>query len=161
MATAARTFNDCPNGFCDFGRNVAGGHDINGDGFSDVLMAAYRFDGDRGTAFVHLGNGGRGSPLAPLQALGFGGAPRALRGITPNALDASLLLHSPAGRTNVQLEIEAKLLGQDFDGDDWIDVAVAKFDQDWDFDIAVAGNHEFRGKSRVMPCIQTDPDYGL
>jgi hypothetical protein len=114
--TAAGTFEDCAHSFCDFGRDVSGAHDINGDGFSDVLIVGYRNNGDRGAVFVHLGNNGRGTPLAPLQSLGFGGSPRALRGITPNNLEASLNLRSPAGRTRVQLELEVKPLGQAFDG---------------------------------------------
>jgi hypothetical protein len=113
--TPARTFQDCPHSFCDFGRDVAGAGDFDGDGFSDVLIGAYRYQSDGGAVFLHLGNGGSGMPVQPLQALGFGGAPRALLGITPNWMDASMRLRSPAGRTRVQLEVEAKPLGQNFD----------------------------------------------
>jgi hypothetical protein len=115
-STAARTFNDCGYGFCDFGRDVAGGHDVNGDGFSDVLIAAYRFDSDRGAAFVHLGNNGTGSPLAPVQASSLTGTPLALRGISNGLLFAALNQQSPAGRSKVRYDVEAKPLGQNFDG---------------------------------------------
>jgi len=123
VTTGSTPLEDCPNGFCDFGRTVAGGHDVNGDGFSDVLVAAYRYDGDAGAAFVHLGNGGRGLggdapgiPRRPLQIDIFGGPARALLGAIVSWLQVDHDLRSPAGRTNVQIETELKPLGQDFDG---------------------------------------------
>jgi hypothetical protein len=113
---AARTFQDCPHSFCDFGRDVAGAGDVNGDGFSDVLIAAYRFQNDGGAVFLHLGNEGRGTPARPLQARGFGGEPRALLGSTPDGwLEVSRFVRSPAGRTRVALEVERKPLAQAFD----------------------------------------------
>lgn len=117
--TAVRTLDDCPHSFCDFGRDVAGAGDVNGDGFSDVLVGAYRFSSnatDAGAVFVHLGNERNGSPVTPLQSLGFGGSPLALLGATANWFDASLALKSPAGRSRVVLEVENKPLGQNFDG---------------------------------------------
>jgi uncharacterized repeat protein (TIGR01451 family) len=43
-----------------FGNSVAGAGDLNGDGFSDIIIGAYRYStgycGDDGTAFVYLGN---------------------------------------------------------------------------------------------------------
>jgi hypothetical protein len=121
--TAQRMLEDCPNGFCDFGRTVAGGHDVNGDGFSDVLVAAYRADGDAGAAFLHLGNGPRaggapGIPRRPLQSDLFGptGPARALLGAVTSWIETALDLRSPAGRTDAQVEVEVKRLGQNFDG---------------------------------------------
>ena len=109
--TASRAFEDCPHSYCDFGRNVSGGHDLNGDGFSDVVIGAYRFTqsaADQGAVFVHLGNNGRGTPLRPLQSLGFGGSPLALLGASTGTIEGSLDLHSPAGRTRVRLELRVE-----------------------------------------------------
>ncbi len=118
-APPARTFQDCPTEFCDYGRDVAGAGDVNGDGFSDVLIGAYLYTNgatNQGAAFLHLGNEGRGTALRPLQALGFGSAPLALLGMTQDLFEASLDLKSAAGRTDVQLELEVKPLGVNFDG---------------------------------------------
>ena len=118
-ALSSRVLQDCATDFCDFGRDVAGGGDVNGDGFADVLVGGYLHTDtllNQGGVFVHLGNEGRGTAIRPLQALGFGGAPRALLGITPNWFEASLDLKSPAGRTDVELEVEVEPLGVDFDG---------------------------------------------
>ena len=118
-AGAARTFAECPTSFCDYGVTIAGQGDANGDGFSDVLIGAFKYTDSasfQGGVFVHLGNEGNGTPLQPLQSLGFEGAPRALLGATADWFEASMNLASPAGRTRVELELEAKSIGQAFDG---------------------------------------------
>jgi hypothetical protein len=118
--TAARTFTDCPTGFCDFGRDVAGGHDVNGDGFSDVIIGAYGSDlaaSNGGDVLLHLGNEARGTPAIPRQGWGFGSGNLALLGATPNGvLDVSRFTRGPAGRTKAALEVERKPLAQPFDG---------------------------------------------
>ncbi|HVH18610.1 MAG TPA: PEP-CTERM sorting domain-containing protein [Myxococcota bacterium] len=119
---AARTFMDCTTAPCDFGRDMSLAGDADGDGFADALIAGYRTNADRGAVYVHLGNGGfsvptdPGVPLLPLQARAFGGNPLAVLGAATNFFEPSIDLHSPAGRTNVSLELEVKPLGQDFDG---------------------------------------------
>jgi hypothetical protein len=115
---AARSFEDCGHGFCDFGRDVALAGDVDGDGFADALIAAFGDDSpgtDRGSVYAHFGNNGRGMPLLPLQARAFGGSPTALLGAVTNFFEASMQLHSPAGRTNVSMELEVKSLGVEFD----------------------------------------------
>jgi hypothetical protein len=115
---ASRTFQDCASGSCDFGRDVGLAGDVNGDGFADALISAFGDDAagsNRGSVYVHLGNGGAGMPLRPLQAQGFGGQPLALLGATGiGAYEVTMDLHSPAGRTNVSFEVEGVDLGQDF-----------------------------------------------
>ena len=118
-SVANRTFQDCPTDFCDFGRDVAGAGDLNGDGISDVLIAAYGYTGAvsrEGGIFLHLGNEGRGRSMEVLQTLGFNGAPQAILGATANNFDAVMNLKSPAGRTRAEFELEVKSIGQDFDG---------------------------------------------
>ncbi|MBY0399236.1 VCBS repeat-containing protein [Myxococcota bacterium] len=117
--TVARSFRDCTLAPCDFGRDVAGAGDVNGDGFSDVLIGAFGYTGSlasQGATFVHLGNEGRGLPLRPLQSRAQSGPPLALLGLTADAFSASLDLATPAGRGRVQLELEVESAGQEFDG---------------------------------------------
>jgi len=40
----------------EFGYSVSSAGDVNGDGFSDVIIGAYRHDGFRGRAYVYLGS---------------------------------------------------------------------------------------------------------
>jgi hypothetical protein len=54
------------------GASVAGAGDVNGDGFSDVIVGAPNFDNgqvDEGAAFIYLGGAGglRGAPVAQLE----------------------------------------------------------------------------------------------
>jgi hypothetical protein len=115
---AAREFEDCPSAPCDYGRNVAGAGDLNGDGYGDVLIGGYRYSvvaADAGAVFAHLGNEGRGIPVQPLQS-GFSGPPLALLGGTTNWFQASANLRSPAGRTTARIQLEAKPLGTALDG---------------------------------------------
>ncbi len=115
-----RSWSDCPHSFCDFGRDVAPAGDVNGDGFGDVVVAAYRrSDGevDEGGFFVHFGNGVDGLERAPQQLTD------AYIPIRPigNATSASFFRawaigRSAAGRTSVRIETETENLATPFDG---------------------------------------------
>ena len=102
--------------------------DVNGDGFSDVLIGAPNYDQggpltDGGWAFAHLGNGqdsrNAGPERLPRQARVNNSAPIALLGKSPqNAFFAKSFGRIAAGRGDVRMEIEVKPLGAPFDGQD-------------------------------------------
>jgi hypothetical protein len=104
-----------------FGFSVASAGDVNGDGFSDVIVGAYGFSNgetDEGRAFVYYGNGGIGlrqdirqfrpsttTPIVP-----------ALKTTSPNSVTLQKRRQSIAGRSNVKLQFEVKPLGTAFNG---------------------------------------------
>jgi hypothetical protein len=94
------------------GTAVSGAGDVNGDGFSDVIVGAYRYDSgqtDEGAVFVFLGNTRPGRGVAAQQSRGdlsavpvqpWGGAG------TTDAFAASLTATHPEGRGRVKLEVD-------------------------------------------------------
>ena len=104
-----------------FGASVASAGDVNGDGFSDVIVGAPTFDNgqsDEGAAFVYYGNGGSGlrqevrqfrpsttTPIVP-----------ALKTNSLNSVTLQKRRQSIAGRSTMQLEFEVKPLGTAFNG---------------------------------------------
>jgi hypothetical protein len=104
-----------------FGVSVASAGDVNGDGYSDVIVGALLFDNgetDEGRAFVYYGNGGIGlrqdirqfrpsttTPIVP-----------ALKTTSPNSVTLQKRRQSIAGRSNVKLQFEVKPLGTAFNG---------------------------------------------
>ena len=105
-----------------FGTSVASAGDVDGDGFSDVIVGAWVYDNgqtDEGRAFLYYGNAGPGGlspnarqhragdtgPLAPLDTSG------SLSGV-----NLQVQGRSPFGRGGVRLEYEIKPLGTLFDG---------------------------------------------
>jgi hypothetical protein len=103
------------------GYTVASAGDVNGDGYSDVIVGAWQFDGgqtDEGAAFVYYGNGGSGlrqdirqfrpsttTPIVP-----------ALKTNSLNSVTLQKRRQSIAGRSTMQLEFEVKPLGTAFNG---------------------------------------------
>jgi hypothetical protein len=59
-ATFVNTPDDCNQAFAEFGCSVASAGDVNADGFSDVIIGAYKYDDagniDEGRAFVYYGS---------------------------------------------------------------------------------------------------------
>jgi len=96
--------------------------DVNGDGFSDVLIGAPNYTvGDQGWVFGHLGNGqgtfNAGEDRIARQARLDGSAPIALLGKSShNAFLAKALGRTAAGRGRVRMEVEVKRLGVPFNG---------------------------------------------
>ena len=105
----------------DFGISVAMAGDVNGDGYSDVIVGAHLFDNvetDEGRAYVYYGNGGRGASLRPQQRRADDMVPIAQLGTSKPWLGFRLaaLGRTPFGRGKLKLEREVKPLGTSFNG---------------------------------------------
>jgi hypothetical protein len=102
-----------------FGAGTAG--DVNGDGYSEVIVGAYQFDNgepNEGRAFVFYGNGGAGLDRIARQVRTDDAAPIALlgRSDSESAFRLKALGRTPAGRGGVRLQFEVKPFGIPFDG---------------------------------------------
>jgi hypothetical protein len=105
--------------FFGFSGGTAG--DVNGDGFSDVVVGAYNYDNveqTEGRAFVYYGNKGDGLDRIPRQARTDNSAPIAALGVSDSesAFLLKALGRTAAGRGRVRLQFEVKPLGVPFDG---------------------------------------------
>jgi concanavalin A-like lectin/glucanase superfamily protein/FG-GAP repeat protein/Big-like domain-containing protein len=117
-----------------FGNSVATAGDVNGDGYSDVIVGAYLYDGgqtDEGRVFVYYGNGGDGLDRAPQQRRVDSAAPIGPLGKSDSRTSFRLgaLGRTPAGRGRVRLESEGKPLIASFDGvgiarGPWLDTGI-------------------------------------
>jgi uncharacterized repeat protein (TIGR01451 family) len=119
-----------------FGVSVAAAGDVNGDGYTDVIVGAYWYDNgqtDEGRAFVYYGNGGPGLSLTPQQRRSDDTAPIGHLGKSDagQMFEAALMGRTPYGRGKFKMEWEVKTLGTLFDGTgtglttDWQDTGVA------------------------------------
>jgi hypothetical protein len=104
-----------------FGRSVAGGGDVNGDGFADLLVGAPKNDAtltDEGLVILHYGGGGSGRGVRPLQR-SFSSSQsidRLGRSDLPSSLALRGIGFDLLGRCDFKLEWEMKPFGSAFDG---------------------------------------------
>ncbi len=103
------------------GASASSAGDVNGDGFSDVIVGAGESEGGQageGRAFLFFGGGGDGLDRTPRQARADGSAPIDLLGAieSGDSLRLRAVGRTPAGRGIVRLEWELKPLGTPFTG---------------------------------------------
>ncbi len=120
-----------------YGMSVSTAGDVNGDGYSDIIVGASLYDNsetNEGMAFVYYGNEGRGkivnlrqmrtdltTPIVP-----------SLLTYSENSFGILAGLFSNYGRVLAKAEIEVKPLGIPFDGTnlittDWIDLGTSGY----------------------------------
>jgi hypothetical protein len=88
-----------------FGLPVATAGDVNGDGYSDVAVGAYRIASQSGKAYLYFGGGGAGVPLMPRQLRADLSAPIDLGGPAfEQQFRLGLTLRSPMGRVARKLQ---------------------------------------------------------
>jgi hypothetical protein len=104
-----------------FGYSVPTAGDVNGDGYSDVIVGAYAYDNgqtDEGRAFVYYGNEGGSRATSPRQQRTDGSTPIAPLGVSNSTsqfrIRANML--SSFGRTRLSMQHEVKPLGTLFNG---------------------------------------------
>jgi len=108
-----------------YGYSVASAGDVNGDGYSDLIIGARRYDGDilsglidQGAAFLYYGNEGPGKALN-FRQLNLTNS----RLISPLGMSDSYIQfriraqgYTPFGRGDIKLQWEVKPLGTPFNG---------------------------------------------
>jgi hypothetical protein len=101
-----------------FGNSVSSAGDVNGDGYSDVIVGAYNYANGQtgeGGAFLYYGNEG-GLSLVPTQSTADGSHLVQLGNLTgTSGVQLNILGRTPGGRGRVKLQWEVKELGQLFD----------------------------------------------
>lgn len=105
-----------------FGDAVAGG-DVNGDGFSDVIVGASQYESDsvhdvEGAVLVYYGGGGPGLNVRPRQRPYSDASPLAPLAATPQEDRFRLRVRgrTPFGRSSLKVEWEVRPLGTSFNG---------------------------------------------
>lgn len=103
-----------------FGISLASAGDVNGDGYSDLIVGSHSYDNgqtDEGRAWLYYGNGGAGMKAAPRQFrknFSFQVVP-ALR-THSSGIGLSIFGRTFFGRAGVKAQFEVKSLGAGFNG---------------------------------------------
>jgi hypothetical protein len=121
--------------FAEFGNYVSGAGDVNGDGYSDVIVGANYYDNgqtDEGGSFVYLGNEGVGVLVKPEQLRVDYSVPivPALFTYSNTSFGVRFMGRSDYGRVLAKAQFEVKELGIPFSGSgfietEWIDIDTA------------------------------------
>ena len=104
-----------------YGYSVNTAGDVNGDGFSDVIVGSPYYDNgesSEGYAFVYYGNQGSGLRPFPRQLTTSGSIPINLLGKSDSetSFRITAIGRAPMGRSSIQMEWEVKPVGVPFDG---------------------------------------------
>ncbi|MBK9486160.1 MAG: FG-GAP repeat protein [Chitinophagaceae bacterium] len=103
----------------EFGYSVASAGDVNGDGYSDVIIGAYSYDDgatlNEGRCFVYYGNNGGGlrhnlrlyntDLITPIQRFNIA---------EPNLFGTGVFAKSPLGRVKSKISLGSKTTGTAF-----------------------------------------------
>ena len=104
-----------------FGWSVGSAGDVNGDGYSDLIVGAYQYDNgnsNEGATFLYYGNGARGIALRPQQRRADAPTPivRLTNSDREDRFRLAALGRTPFGRARVRLQWEVKPFGAPLDG---------------------------------------------
>jgi hypothetical protein len=121
MSTPATSMTPVDGANGEFGFSVASAGDVNGDGYSEVIVGSELYDNgqaDEGRASVYYGNGGAGLSLRPQQRRSDDARPIAHVGASdgPNSFRLAALGRSTFGRARLKLEQEVKPIRSLFTG---------------------------------------------
>jgi hypothetical protein len=116
LSTTADWIGESDHDYACFGSSVSTAGDVNGDGYSDVIVGAPQYSNgqtNEGQAYVYYGNGGDGLHLLPCQLRSHGSAPIAILGTSDSwfAFRLSLIGRMPLGREEVRMQWQAAPLG--------------------------------------------------
>ena len=145
-----------------FGSSVASAGDINGDGYSDVIVGApwlSNGQANEGRSYLFYGNEGVGVSLKPRQRRFDNTAPVDHLGLSGNSSGFRLrtLARTPYGRGKAKLQWEIKPLGMPFDGTGtgqsaaWTDTSITGFDLNQQVTVASAGVYHWRMRLLYNP----------
>ncbi len=147
-----------------FACSVANAGDVNGDGASDVVVGAARFDNaeiDEGRAFVYSGAGAGRLPVRLQQRRPDDSAPIASLGkMRGGSFAARMRARSPFGREDARLQVEVKPLSAAFDGNGTISAPIDTGVGGADAALAVtglAGDAAYHWRARIVHDRVTTP----